>query len=500
MQKQMSKEKWRRKHASRRIAPENAHGARRTKTVAMLMLVCLSVLAGCAVGPDYVRPAVTLEPLHNTEAVASRPTAAQEPSLDQWWKGFDDPQLTRIIERVFQQNLDIRASLERVEQARAVARAAGANLLPTLEANAQAVYERASLENPLAIIASSMPGFKRDSKLYDVGLGASWELDLFGGLRRQEEAALAMLEAAEATHTGIRITVAAEAADTYFRIRGDQAQLKVIANRIANDADLLSMLNEQRAHGLTSDREVAQGEALLAHTQGEETSLRIDLEAQLNRIDVLMGTQPGTYANELSAPSAIPAVPRITAQSSDFLRRRPDVIAAERNLAAANARIGAAVAEYYPKLSLSGLLGFESLTPNQLFKSTTYQPLATAGLRWRLFDFGRIDAEVAQANAATREALIRYRQAVLRAAEDVENACSALVLLEGYSQNLSRQIDALTLVYKESETAYRAGMIPLTDVLDADRQLLAAESELPRAQADAARAAVRLFRSLGGGW
>ncbi|MCL2789137.1 MAG: efflux transporter outer membrane subunit [Desulfobulbus sp.] len=475
------------------------YDAGRAKTAVMLMLGCLLVVAGCAVGPDYVKPEVGLGPLHNAEAVASRPSVPEEPPLDQWWMGFRDPQLTRIIERVFKQNLDIQASLERIAQARAGAKASGAKLLPTLDANAQATYERASLEDPLAAVASTI-GFPRYMEVYSAGLSASWEVDLFGGLRRQEEAASAVAGAAEAMHAGVRISIAAEAADTYFRIRGDQAQLQVIGARIANETDLLAMLKEQRSHGLATDREVAQGEALLAHTQGMGTLLRIDLEMQLNRIDVLMGVQPGTYAKELSVASAIPAVPRITAQSSDFLRRRPDVIAAERELAAANARIGAALAGYYPAISLSGLLGYEAFTVGNLFKNDTFQPIGILGLRWRLFDFGRVDAEVAQADAATREALIRYRQVILRAAEDVENACVSLVQLEAYRQDVTKQINALTQVYEDSKTAYQAGMIPLTDVLDADRQLLVAESELPHAQAGAARAAVHLFRSLGGGW
>ncbi|MDR2710342.1 MAG: efflux transporter outer membrane subunit [Burkholderiales bacterium] len=472
------------------------------KAAALFLLAGLPVLTGCAVGPDYVKPETTLTPLHHAEAVAARPAVAEEPPLDQWWQGFNDPQLTQIIERVFRQNLDLQASLARVDQARAAAKASGAKLMPTIDASAQALRERMSLENPIGLIAeNTMPGFPRTSNLFDAGIGASWEVDLFGGLRRQEEAALALADAAEAMHAGVRVSVAAEAADTYFKIRDNQAQLKVIENRLDNDTRLLEMLRERRVHGFATDREVAQGEALLAHTQGEGTLLRIDLGAQLNRLDVLMGAQPGTYADGLNSSSTIPAVPQIkAAPSSDFLRRRPDVIAAERQLAAANARIGAAVAEYYPSFSLSALWGYESLTAGNLFKSANAQTQGLLGLRWRLFDFGRIDAEVAQADAATREALARYRQAVLSAAEDVENACVSLFQLEAYHQDVARQIDALTRVYEDSEMAYRSGLIALTDVLDADRQLLAAESELPRAQADAARAAVHLFRSLGGGW
>lgn len=487
-------------HAAWPSIPAMRRGA--AEPVIALMLACLLLVAGCAVGPDYVRPEMALGPLHNAQAVASRSAVAEEPSLDQWWQGFHDRQLTRIIERVFEQNLDIKASLERVAQARAAARAAGAGLLPTLDANGGAMYERMSLDDPIAAIGSTIPGFKRDGEMYTLGLSSSWESDLFGGLRRREEAALAVAEAAEAMHAGVRIAVAAEAADAYFRVRGIQAQLRAIGARIANDAGLLDMLKEQTAHGLATAREVAQAEALLAHTQGEGTLLRIDLEAQLNRLDVLMGAQPGTYAGELSNElnAAIAAVPPISARSADFLRRRPDVIAAERELAAANARIGVAVAGYYPEISLSALLGYESLTIGDLFNNSTLQLTGLAGLRWRLFDFGRIDAEVAGADAATREALVRYRQVILRAAEDVENACVSLVQLEAYSRDVTRQIKALTQVYDDSKTAYLAGMIPLTDVLDADRQLLAAESELPRVQANAARAAVRLFRSLGGGW
>ena len=469
------------------------------KAAVLLMLAHLMVLAGCAVGPDYVKPTMALGPLRNGEAVASRPAVPDEPPLDQWWQGFHDPQLTRIIERVFQQNLDIQASLERVAQARAVAKAAGAKRLPSLDADAQAVFEHASAENPLAAVAGEL-GFPQYMEVYSAGLSATWETDLFGGLKRRQEAALAMAEAAEAMHAGVRISVAAEAADSYCRIREVQAQLQVAEARIANDTDLLTMLREQRSHGLATDRDVAQGEALLAHAQGMVPLLRIELEAQLNRLDVLMGAQPGTYAGELRAPSPIPAAPRITAQSADFLRRRPDVIAAERNVAAANAQIGAALAGYYPELSLSGLLGYEGFVASRLFTSDNLQPVGIFGLRWRLFDFGRVDAEVARADAATREALVRYRQVVLRAAEDVENACVALVQFEAYRQDVSRQIKALTQVYEQSKEAYLAGLIPLTDVLTADRQLLAAGSELPRAQAEAARAAVRLFRSLGGGW
>lgn len=247
---------------------------------------------------------------------------------------------------------------------------------------------------------------------------------------------------------------------------------------------------------------MAQAEALLSQARASLQPLQVELEAQLNRLDVLMGAQPGTYAAELRPPADIPDVPGISGgeRPIDVLRRRPDVIAAERHLASSNARIGAALAQYYPTVSLSGLLGYDSLIGNQLFTPSTLEREAVAGLRWRLFDFGKVDAEVAQARGAHAEALALYRKAVLYAADDVENAFTALVQSEAHTQELLREVASLKRARDSSQDAYRGGVIPLTDVLDADRQLLRAQDELARSRADTARAAVSAFRALGGGW
>ena len=461
----------------------------------------LLALTGCAtIGPDYRPPEENLAPFHNAQKVEARPAQGPAAPLDRWWTAFNDPALTRIEERVFAQNLELQAAKERVIQARAGARAAGAKLLPHVDATGQAVSERASLEDPVAAIASAFPGFERDVQLYNVGLGASWEMDLFGGDRRAVEAFRAEAGAAEAAQVGVRVAVAAYAGDAYLQIRGAQARLGVASEQVANAEGLLELVRLQRSSGLATDREVAQAEALVAHARSTIPLLRITLEAQLNRLDVLMGVQPGTYASELASPGDVPAVPHASAGTPDLLRRRPDVMVAERRLAAANARIGAALGEYYPKLSLSGLLGFEALHPKDLFHASTFQPLAAVGVRWRLFDFGRVDAEVENARAATREALLRYRQTMLRAAEDVENASVTLVQLEDHAGHLANQIAALTQSRDQSQEAYQAGLIALTDVLESTRQLLVAEDDLARTRADTARAAVSLYRALGGGW
>jgi outer membrane protein TolC len=214
-----------------------------------------------------------------------------------------------------------------------------------------------------------------------------------------------------------------------------------------------------------------------------------------------MGEQPGTYAKKLEQVTEIPSVPAVPGdvQPSDVLRRRPDIIAAERRLAASNERIGAAISDYYPKVSLSGALGFDTMS-GSLFSSKSFASAGGVGLRWRLFDFGKVDAEVAQARGANAEALALYRQSVLRAAEDVENSFMQLSQTVIHVVQLQEQVEALEKSRDLSEQAYRAGSITLTDVLDADRQLLTARDELDANRADAARSAVGVFRSLGGGW
>ena len=459
-------------------------------------------VSGCEVGPDYSVPEPQLHAFHNEAAVAARSDDLATPPLDSWWAGFQDPELTRIILRARDQNLDLAAAIARVDQARAAARAAGAKLLPTADLSTTASQTHQSLDSPIGSIARHLPGYGRDQTLYDVGAGASWEIDLFGGLRRGSEAAAAEAQAAEAAQMGTRISVTAEAGDAYFQVRGDQARLAIAADQIATDKHLLDLVSQRRTRGLATEREQAQAEALLSQARATVPPLRIDLEGQLNRLDVLMGAQPGTYAAELAAVTPIPEIPGIRGKANPImvLRRRPDVIAAERRLASTNAQIGVAIADYYPKISLSGLLGFESLNAGSLFKAATFQPEATAGLRWRLFDFGKVDSEVANARGAYAEALAAYRQSVLHAAEDVENAFKALVESEARVQELTTETHALIHARDSSQAAYEGGVIGLTDVLDADRQLLVAQDELAQTRANAARAAVGTFRALGGGW
>src|SRR5499425_797086 len=476
-----------------------SQGARK----AMAMVLALSAsLAGCAVGPHYAKPATNLAPFHNLAGVSAAKPAFPAPALESWWTGFNDPMLVTVVQRALDQNLDLAAAFARVRQAQAAAAAAGAQLLPTADLEATAAAEHQSLVSSFGSAANGSPGYRRDHPEYTVGAAASWEIDLSGGLRRGAAAAADELQAAQADQVGTRITVAAEAADAYLQAREFQARLVVAQELIDTDTHLLELVEVRRRVGVADDREIAQAEALLKQAKSTVPSLRVALEAQLNRLDVLMGAQPGTYAEELSKPGAIPGIPAIGGadQPLDVLRRRPDIIAAERRLAASNERIGIAISDYYPKISLSGALGFDSINGGTLFNGKAFRPIGTGALRWRLFDFGKVAAEVAQSRGAYAEALAEYRQAALRATEDIENALMELSQTQVRLQELQGEVASLTRARDLSERAYKAGAIPLTDVLDADRQLLVARNDVESTRAAAARAAVRTFRALGGGW
>lgn len=483
--------------------PGSRNVAQRAASLAALAVIAGSLAACAAVGPDYRRPDSTMPGAYPHAAAFETLNASREPvSLDTWWNGFKDPALTKIVQRALDQNLDLAASLARVEQARAVAAHAGAQLLPEGSLGASVSKQYQSTESALGRLGSALPGYDRNRTSYSVGASASWEIDIAGGLRRGAEAADAELQAAEASHAGVRILVAAEAADAYFRVRGAQDRIAIARQQEETSRKLLELVRLRLADGIGAERERAQAEAQLAQTRVTIPPLQIELETQLNRLDVLMGAQPGTYAAELASPTDRIVVPQIALaqEPASLLQRRPDVIAAERKLAASNAQIGVATAEYYPKLSLSALLGFESLSAGKLFTGRAFQSAIGGGLRWRLFDFGRVDAEVAQARGAYAEALADYRKSMLRATEDVENALISLIQLDAQSRELATEIDAQTRARNASEDAYKGGAVSLYEVLEQDRELLAARDQQARVQSDNARAAVAAFRSLGGGW
>lgn len=471
----------------------------------LLSSAAVLTLAGCAtVGPDYRAPGTAaLQTTGTFRAAASVDARPASPAdLATWWTGFDDPVLTRIVGRVAGANLDIAAARARLDQAAAGARLAIAQRLPAIGANASVGIQRQSLETGVAQVAQAFPGFDRTGDAYAVGTSASWELDLFGGLRRGREAAFADADAARAGVAGARVAVIAEAADAYLQVRLLQRRLAVLREQIGVSERLNRLVDLRFAAGIVARQETDRTDAQLQQFRAALPLLDALLSIQMNRLDVLMGAAPGTYRDELTRPRRIPVAPGIITAGGPvaLLRRRPDLLVAERRLAAANARIGEQIAEYYPKLSLGGSLGFDALSAGRLLTGDAAVASGLLGLRWRLFDFGRIDAAVEASRGREREALVGYRLSVLRALEDVENAFSTLVRREAQARALGVAEASLLRARQSVRAGYAGGVISLVEVLDVERQLLITQDDLAQAQGESSRAAVTAFRALGGGW
>ena len=464
---------------------------------AFVAAVVVASLSACAAGPDYRRPDIQL-PTSYINGVA---IVAADNTTDHWWRGFNDPVLDRVIDRALAQNLELAQVSARMDQARAAAREAGSALAPRVDLNASSSRVHSSLKSPMGEVANAV-GAPRNYDDYSVGAQASWEIDLFGGLRRGRDAARADAEVAEVSAAAMRIATAAETADAYLTLRGLQARLAVAEEQQETQARLAELIRQRAGQGVASNRELQLATGELEGVRAAIAPLRAAIDGQLNRLDVLMGMPAGTYRDELSVVAALPVAPSPSGSvtPADLLRRRPDVAAAERRLAASSARIGAALAEYYPHVSLGGLLGFASLGAGSLFTSDALQAAGVAGLRWRLFDFGRVDAEVAMAKGREAEALAAYRATAIRATEDVETALSGLLRSRDETMARERQIASLKAARGQTQDAYQQGALSLLEVLDIDRQLLAASDRLVIARTTTARASVASFRALGGGW
>ena len=461
------------------------------------------LLGGCAAGPRYVAPVSSAPPAFvGGLAVEARSSAAEPGDLVNWWRSFRDPLLTSLVERALAQNLDLQQASARVLQARAAFKNANAALLPSGQVSGQAGEAYQSLATPIGRIGSAFPQFERATETYELNLGASWELDLFGGRDAARDAARADWQASAAGAVAARLAVAAQTADTYIAIRTLQGRLAVAREQAATQLQLVDLIALQYRKGIAAELQLRQAEGALAQVRASVPALQNELDMAMNALDVLIGVQPGTTRPEFAAEAPIPAPPAISTAGGPaaLLRRRPDIIAAERTLAASNARIGVAVADYYPKFSLSGLLGSATMAAGGLFSGGATQANGVLGLRWRLFDFGRVDAEIKAARGRNAEALAAYRLTVLRASQDVENAFSTLVQQEARSAALMQAETSLTRARGASLAAYKGGVASLIEVLDADRRLLEARDGAIQARAAASRGAVASFRALGGGW
>ncbi|MGN8001114.1 efflux transporter outer membrane subunit [Sphingomonas sp. 22176] len=459
-------------------------------------------MSGCAVGPRYVAPVSTAPAQFAYGRAVEARAAGSDAALVDWWRAFNDPALTALVERAVAQNLDLQQAVARVSQARASLKGANAALLPVGQVSGQAGQLYQSKETPIGRLASAFPQFERSTESYELDVGASWELDLFGGRDATRDAARAEWQASAAGAQAARLAVIAQTADTYIQIRALQARLGIARDQVKAQQGLTDLVHLQYQKGVAAELQLRQVEGALGQLRSALPALQNQLDVTMNALDILVGEQPGTARATLGADAPVPAPPSISAAGGPaaLVRRRPDIIAAERLLAASNARIGAAMSEYYPKFSLSALLGTATTSTAGLFGVGATQANGVLGLRWRLFDFGRVDAEIRAAKGRNAELLAAYRQTVLRASQDVEDAFSTLVQQEARAEALAQAESSLARARSASFAAYEGGAVSLIEVLDADRSLLEARDGVVQARAAASRGAVASFRALGGGW
>lgn len=473
-------------------SPIRATSARRFRRSAGLLTAIL--LAGCAaVGPDYAAPEPATPATWRGAAAATVAVAPTAPAdLANWWRQLDDPTLTGLIEQALQTSLDLRTAQAKLREARARRALAGAELFPTVSGSAAGRRVKASGES----------GGGGTANRFSAGFDASWELDVFGGLRRGVEAAQADLEASEASLRDVQVSLAAEAAINYVELRASQAALDIARANAASQAETLQLTQWRAQAGLTSTLDVEQARANLEQTQAQIPSLETSRAEAEQRLAILLGQPPGALAERLAQPGGIPRIPaRVTVGiPADTLRQRPDVGVAERRLAAETARIGVAEAQAYPNFSLGGSLSLEALTVGALSSGDAVAGSVLGSLAAPIFNAGRIRQQVNIQTAVQEQAWVNYEATVLNALGEVENALVALANTRQRQNHLREAVDAARLAARLARHRYSAGLSDFQTVLDTERTVLTVEDKLVLSEADGVKTLIQLYKALGGGW
>jgi len=467
------------------------------------------MLAGCTVGPTYSQPKVDVPstfsslPTGQVEGVAGKSGSTPEQgevNLAEWWNAFGDPVLDGLIHRAINANLDLKAAAARVREARGARRVAGADELP--QVNASGSYSRSRFSDNGAQPAAAQAQGSDGSDLFQGGFDATWELDVFGGVRRGVEAADADVAATENDRRDVLVSLLAEVSRNYVEVRGFQQRL-VLANRtISLQQQTLELAEARFKAGLTGELDVSQARAQLATRQSQLPPLQIGLKQAIHRLGVLLGEQPTSLNDELAQDGAIPGTPEHVPVGlpADLLRRRPDLRRAERQLAAATARVGVAEADLYPKFRLAGNFGFQSGQFGDLFDMNSRFWSIGPSVSVPIFEAGRIRGNIAVREARVDQAAAAYDKAVLTALEDVENSLVAFVQEQSRRRTLSAAVDANRRSVDLANQLYSSGIVDFRNVLENQRNLYDSEDQLVQSARSVSANLIALYKALGGGW
>jgi outer membrane protein, multidrug efflux system len=465
---------------------------------AHLLLPALAcALAGCAVGPDYQRPPVEApqayaehSPWKEAQPRDTLPKAA-------WWSAFNDPALARLEEEASTASPTLHAALARVEEAQSVARIARASLLPSLALQPSGQRERYS-GNRQAPTPSTTFAYTSDSFALPVTLG--YEIDLFGQARRAAEGALATAEAQEAVYRNVLLSVQSSVAQGYFSLSALAEERRLLERSVGLLAESVDLVRKRRAAGASSDLDLYEAQTQLSTVRATLAAVGQAEAEQRHALAVLVGANPSTFVPPAPAelPDAAPAVP--VGLPSDLLERRPDIAAAERTLAAANARIGVAKAAFFPSIALTGAAGTNSSQLSSLLSWSSRQWLLGPSINLPLFTGGANTAAYREAEAAYTEAMATYQGQVLVAFQDVENGLSDLRFIGEQAAQLGAAAQSAHAAAQLSQARYTSGLASYLEVIDSQRTELASDIALVQARAARLSATVQLVRALGGGW
>jgi NodT family efflux transporter outer membrane factor (OMF) lipoprotein len=462
--------------------------------LSMLTIAGTAAIAGCTLGPNYhgtptVAPVAARASSFNR---APKDVTAATPAAAAWWKSLNDPQLDRLIEAALVDSPDIRAAQARLRESRAGLRGQQSNELP--KTSGSAAYLHAHLpSSPLNISSAS---------LYDVGFDATWEVDIFGGTRRAIEAASAEASAVDADLADTHVQLSAEIAQAYVDLRDQQQRIALVRESAELEERILTLTQQRREQGVASDLDVERIRTQVENTRETLIPLDAQITESLDQLAVLTGREPGALDIELTTAGQLPALP-VTVAVGDpaaLLRKRPDIRAAEWRLVSANAQIGEHEADWFPKLTLIGDLGFTASDPGHLLRSNNFTWVGAPLLQWNGLDFGRTKAKVDQAKAGFDEAEAKYESTVLSALRDANVALSRYGHQRDNVVSLRNVETSATRAATLTQQRYQAGTSSALDWLDAERTRFSAQQNRISGDADLIKDYVALQKSLGLGW
>ncbi|MGA2500031.1 MAG: efflux transporter outer membrane subunit, partial [Tepidisphaeraceae bacterium] len=457
----------------------------------------LLLLEGCTVGPDYKRPSEqTATSWESGAAPTTRASSVvvSEPIVEQWWSTFGDNWIDQLVERALRSNPDLAIAACRVREARAgLAFVRGAEA-PKVQAGGSITDNRHF--GPLGEVE---PG---DYNFYQAGFDASWEVDVFGGTRRAIESAQADMGASVEEYRGVRLSLAAEVTRNYVELRTVERRLAIARHNLSVQERTLELTRQRLAAGVTGDLDVSRATALVANTRATIPILADQAKQAIRRLSILLGEEPDALAGELAEEAPIPQPPSRVSVGlpAELLRRRPDIRAAERRIAAANARVGVAKADYYPQFALIGAIGQLDVDTEHLFDHSRRYYGIGPEMRWDVFNGGRTDARVNAEEARTARALAEYRKTVLGALAEAKNALDAFNAEQHRRSNLADAVAADRRAVRTATDLYRQGISDFLSVLDAERSLAASEDALAQSDRTVTTDAIALYKALGEGW